>query len=144
MILKSLLERVHEGVEISLVLRNLDRPDRGDYPVGYPLISDWLREYGVSVFNYSLRHVPGGPVETFHAKLVLADNARAYVGSANMTGSSFENPVELGAPVRCCRKTAGALRSRCYPVRSAVEMRSAGTVKYLAMLSERSRVLYSC
>jgi phosphatidylserine/phosphatidylglycerophosphate/cardiolipin synthase-like enzyme len=95
-ILRSLLQRVHAGVEISLVLRNLDRPDRDDYPLGYPLISDWLSDCGVRVSNYSLRHIPHGPVETFHTKLVLADDARAYVGSANMTGSSFENSVELG------------------------------------------------
>jgi phosphatidylserine/phosphatidylglycerophosphate/cardiolipin synthase-like enzyme len=114
-ILKSLLQRVHEGIEISLVLRNLDRPDRDDYPIGYPLISDWLREYGVSVFNYSLRHIPGGPVETFHAKLVLADDSRAYVGSANMTGSSFENSVELGVLL-----SGGAARQLEHFVRAVI------------------------
>lgn len=95
-ILRSLLQRTRDEVEISLVLRYLDRPDRGDYPGGYPLLADWLTERGVHVFNYSLQHAPDKPIETFHAKLVLADGARAYVGSANMTRSSFENAVELG------------------------------------------------
>jgi len=95
-ILKSLLQHTPDGVEISLVLRYLDRPERGDYPEGYPLLADWLQERHVRIFNYSLEHAPGKPIETFHAKLILADGVKAYVGSANMTRSSFENSVELG------------------------------------------------
>jgi len=95
-ILRSLLQRTRNEVEISLVLRYLDRPDRADYPEGYPVLADWLTERGVHVFNYSLQHASDKPVETFHAKLVLVDGERAYVGSANMTRSSFENAVELG------------------------------------------------
>jgi hypothetical protein len=95
-ILKALLERVRAGVEVFLVLRYLDRPDRTDYPEGYALLADWLRDRGVAVFNYSLQHTPDSAIETFHAKLILADCARAYVGSVNMTRSSFENSVEVG------------------------------------------------
>jgi phosphatidylserine/phosphatidylglycerophosphate/cardiolipin synthase-like enzyme len=95
-ILKALLERAHDHVRITLILRYLDRRARNDYPAGFPLIVDWLRERRVSVFNYSLEQFPGAQIETFHAKLILVDGARAYVGSANMTGSSFETSVELG------------------------------------------------
>lgn len=95
-ILKSLLQRTNDGVEISLVLRYLDRPNRYDYPEGYRLLADWLRKRRVRVFNYSLEHLPAKPIETFHAKLVLVDGAKAYIGSANMTRSSFENSVEVG------------------------------------------------
>ena len=95
-ILRTLLERVHDDVQITLILRYLDRVARSDYPVGFPLIVDWLRERRVRVFNYSLEQFPGAQIETFHAKLILVDGARAYVGSANMTGSSFETSVELG------------------------------------------------
>jgi phosphatidylserine/phosphatidylglycerophosphate/cardiolipin synthase-like enzyme len=98
-ILKTLLERTRDGIEIVLVLRYLDRPDRNDYPDGYAWLAEWLRGRGVLVFNYSLQHSPDTPIETFHAKLVLADGARAYVGSVNMTRSSFENSVELGVIV---------------------------------------------
>lgn len=95
-ILKTLLERAQEDVQITLILRNLDRQERKDYPVGFPLILDWLRERRVTVYDYSLQHLPGAPIETFHAKLVLVDEVRAYVGSANMTGASFESSMELG------------------------------------------------
>lgn len=95
-ILKTLLERAHDDVQITLILRNLDRHERKDYPVGFPLILDWLRGRRVTVYDYSLEHFPGAPIETFHAKLLLVDGVRAYVGSANMTGASFESSMELG------------------------------------------------
>jgi phosphatidylserine/phosphatidylglycerophosphate/cardiolipin synthase-like enzyme len=95
-ILKTLLERARKDVEIKLILRYLDRPDRRDYPQGFPLLLDHIRERHVRVFNYSLAHSPDAQIETFHAKLFLADGARAYIGSANMTGSSFDRSVELG------------------------------------------------
>lgn len=95
-ILKRLLERAHADVQITLILRNLDRPERKDYPLGFPLILDWLRERHVAVYDYSLEHFPGAPIETFHAKLLLVDGVRAYIGSANMTGASFESSMELG------------------------------------------------
>jgi phosphatidylserine/phosphatidylglycerophosphate/cardiolipin synthase-like enzyme len=38
--------------------------------------------------------------ETFHAKVLLADDDEAYVGSANMTKWSFEQSLELGVLVR--------------------------------------------
>jgi phosphatidylserine/phosphatidylglycerophosphate/cardiolipin synthase-like enzyme len=44
----------------------------------------------------SLEQYPGAPIETFHAKLLIVDGVRAYVGSANMTGASFESSMELG------------------------------------------------
>jgi phosphatidylserine/phosphatidylglycerophosphate/cardiolipin synthase-like enzyme len=95
-ILKALLERTLRDVQITLILRNLERPERQDYPSGFPLIRDWLRERRVTAYDYSLEHFPGAPIETFHAKLLLVDGVRAYVGSANMTGASFESSMELG------------------------------------------------
>lgn len=42
--------------------------------------------------------VPG--YETFHAKVLLADDDETYVGSANMTRWSFEQSLELGVLVK--------------------------------------------
>ena len=95
-ILKALLERSHEDVQITLILRNLDRPERKDYPVGFPPMLEWLRRRRVSVCDYSLEQFPGAPIETFHAKVLIVDGVRAYIGSANMTGASFESSMELG------------------------------------------------
>jgi phosphatidylserine/phosphatidylglycerophosphate/cardiolipin synthase-like enzyme len=95
-ILKTLLDRAQNDVQVTIILRNLGRPERKDYPVGFPLILDWLRKRHVAVFDYSLENSPGAPIETFHAKLLIADGVRAYVGSANMTGASFESSMEMG------------------------------------------------
>jgi phosphatidylserine/phosphatidylglycerophosphate/cardiolipin synthase-like enzyme len=95
-ILKTLLDRAHDDAQVTIILRNLGRPERKDYPVGFPLILDWLRKRRVAVFDYSLQNSPVAPIETFHAKLLIADGVRAYVGSANMTGASFESSMEMG------------------------------------------------
>ena len=36
------------------------------------------------------------PIETFHAKIALADGSAAYVGSANLLQSSLEVALECG------------------------------------------------
>ena len=38
-----------------------------------------------------------GGYETFHAKVILADDRMAYIGSANMTQASLSVSMELGA-----------------------------------------------
>ena len=45
--------------------------------------------------NYALQRASGGR-ESFHAKVILADDCRAYVGSANVTGWSLDYSMELG------------------------------------------------
>ena len=61
---------------------------------------DWLRALKVSVRDYHLSHDAATgralPIETFHAKLVLADDTLAYVGSANLLGSSEGLLLEAG------------------------------------------------
>jgi hypothetical protein len=62
--------------------------------------ADWLRKLQVSVRDYHLPHgVDAGralPIETFHAKLVVADDILAYVGSANLLNSSEGLSLETG------------------------------------------------
>lgn len=92
--LKQLVVQVPEGVAVVLVLRGLEEPARRD-AVGFAGIQTWLAERGVRVINYSLLR-PGGRRESFHAKVVLADDRLAYVGSANVTGWSLDYSMELG------------------------------------------------
>lgn len=69
-----------------------------------------LTELGVDVRNYTLA-LPKG-FETFHAKVVLADQDLAYVGSANMT--RFERrSMELGVLVdrKAARVVASVVRA---------------------------------
>lgn len=69
-----------------------------------------LSRLGVEVRNYTVTLVEG--FETFHAKVVLADNDLAYVGSANMT--RFERrSMELGVLVdgKAARVVASVVRA---------------------------------
>jgi hypothetical protein len=62
--------------------------------------ADWLRSLQVSVRDYHLSHAGALgralPIETFHAKLIVADNTLAYVGSANLLSSSEGVSLETG------------------------------------------------
>ena len=53
-----------------------------------------LTALGVTIYNYWLPHAGG--YETFHAKVLLADDQTAYIGSANMTHASLFRSMELG------------------------------------------------
>jgi phosphatidylserine/phosphatidylglycerophosphate/cardiolipin synthase-like enzyme len=54
----------------------------------------------VSIRDYHLSHPRSGnrvlPIETFRAKIILADQHLAYVGSANMLGSGDGASLEAG------------------------------------------------
>lgn len=65
---------------------------------------------GVRVLDYLLR--ADGGYETFHAKVVIADGDRAYVGSANMTRYA-RHSMELGVIVtgRPARAVAALVRT---------------------------------
>lgn len=79
-----------------LILRDTDR-----YAVELGVENaDWLRGLQVSVHDYHLSHGETSgrqlPIETFHAKLVVADETLAYVGSANLLSSSEGLCLETG------------------------------------------------
>jgi phosphatidylserine/phosphatidylglycerophosphate/cardiolipin synthase-like enzyme len=69
-----------------------------------------LSNLGVIILNYALPAVGG--YETFHAKVLLADQDLAYVGSANMTAFA-RHSMELGilADGRAARVVASIVRS---------------------------------
>ena len=92
--LKQLIGLAPTGVAVTLVLRGLEDPARAD-ATGYAGIRAWLAQSGVRVMNYSLLR-PSGGRESFHAKVILADDGPAYVGSANVTGWSLDYSMELG------------------------------------------------
>ena len=98
--LKELLEPLPLGLEIVLILRSLEDSNRWDYPKGFPGLRDWLVRRRVRVLNYSIPRAPPPSRETFHAKVILADAAFAYVGSANVTVASREQSMEMGVVVK--------------------------------------------
>jgi hypothetical protein len=76
-------------------------------PEGYLTVADALRRLGVEVYDYRLER-EGTGFETFHAKVVMADTAWAYVGSTNMNQWSLAYSMELGVSLkgRAARRVA--------------------------------------
>jgi hypothetical protein len=76
-----------------------------DYERALPLLYAYehlIDQLGVRIFDYRVGHQPGERVleiETFHAKILLADREQAYVGSANMLESSKDFSLECGIHV---------------------------------------------
>jgi hypothetical protein len=62
--------------------------------------SEWLRGLQISVRDYHLSHDAAAgrslPIETFHSKIIVADDKLAYVGSANLLSSSEGLCLETG------------------------------------------------
>ena len=77
------------------------RTDRdGASPAGLAAVRAELQQRQVEVLNFRLDRPEAPGNETFHAKVVLADDVSAYVGSSNMNQWSFEYSLELGLFVR--------------------------------------------
>lgn len=94
-----LFERTAPQVRRELIVRYATSASHPNFPAGLSTSAARFRELGVTIFDYALPREGGKGVETFHAKLVLADTARAYVGSSNMTWGSLEHSMELGLVV---------------------------------------------
>jgi phosphatidylserine/phosphatidylglycerophosphate/cardiolipin synthase-like enzyme len=65
--------------------------------------SSQLASSGVKILSYAITHDPSlrtPAIETFHAKILLADADKAYIGSANMTRWSRDFSMECGVILR--------------------------------------------
>jgi phosphatidylserine/phosphatidylglycerophosphate/cardiolipin synthase-like enzyme len=94
--LRRVFEATHADCQRIAVLRNTDQ-----YSVELGVQhAEWLRAMQVSVRDYHLSHAATAgralPIETFHAKLIVADDTLAYVGSANLLSSSEGLSLETG------------------------------------------------
>lgn len=92
----NLFERTPAG-DRYLILRTTKE---GVPPSALTAVREDLSRLGVAVLNFRLDRSDAPGNETFHAKVVLADDTAAYVGSSNMNQWSFEYSLELGLYVR--------------------------------------------
>jgi len=97
--LGQLLAGTRPEVKRTVILRYVADPTHGSYPTGLNALKQSLTGVPFELFDYLLMK-PGGGYETFHAKVILSDDAYAYVGSANMNRASLEHSMELGVLVR--------------------------------------------
>ena len=96
-----------------LVSRPLNEPQCGS--AFNPRANDF-RQLNVSVIEYALPSSLPSRRETFHAKVVLADDSEYYVGSSNFMGSALERSFECGVFVR--GETAKQMRMVLLAIRS--------------------------
>jgi phosphatidylserine/phosphatidylglycerophosphate/cardiolipin synthase-like enzyme len=95
-ILLNLFARVPKGVRRVLI----SRADSGDLlPPGLRGVAGDLAALAVSVLSFRVEREGTGGNETSHAKVVLADDHTAYVGSLNMNRWSLEYSLEVGVCV---------------------------------------------
>ena len=111
------------GADIVLNLfENTAAPDKclvlrttrtGGPPEGLAKVQASLAQCGVQVLNFKLEKPGTSGTETFHAKVVLADDMAAYVGSSNMNQWSFQYSLELGLFVqgKAASRIAGVMRA---------------------------------
>ena len=62
-----------------------------------------LPPWNVNILSYAISHDPAlrsPAAETFHAKIILADDDKAYIGSSNMTRWSRDFSMECGVILR--------------------------------------------
>jgi phosphatidylserine/phosphatidylglycerophosphate/cardiolipin synthase-like enzyme len=95
-ILVNLFARAPAGVRRVLI----SRAEAGDLtPVSLKQVAADLAALNVQVLSFRIERADATGNEMSHAKVVLADNHTAYVGSLNMNRWSFEYSLELGVCV---------------------------------------------
>jgi phosphatidylserine/phosphatidylglycerophosphate/cardiolipin synthase-like enzyme len=83
----------------TMILRGRDQAETAVLRERHSQLAAW----GVNILTYAISHDPAfrSPViETFHAKILLADGDKAYIGSANMTRWSRDFSMECGVILR--------------------------------------------
>lgn len=88
-----------KSIQRTLIMRGTDEKEAGLVQSHAPLFEQW----DTKVMCYAIRHDVrdrNPALETFHAKLLLADSDKAYIGSSNMTRWSRDYSMECGVIVR--------------------------------------------
>jgi phosphatidylserine/phosphatidylglycerophosphate/cardiolipin synthase-like enzyme len=111
-LLVELFSICNPGVHRHLICRPLSEPQCGE---AFRRSADDFRRLYVSVYEYALPSVLRSGRETFHAKIVLADETEFYVGSSNFMASALDRSFECGVIVR--GETAKELNSVLLAVR---------------------------
>lgn len=88
-------EATPAGIQRTLVVRGRDEVE----VAALRAYRSQLRSWSAKELKYAIAHDPSlrtPALETFHAKIILADSDRAYIGSANMTRWSRDYSLECG------------------------------------------------
>jgi len=88
-----------KSIERIMIVRGRDQTETDVLIKHHSQLATW----GVDILTYAISHDPAfrsPAIETFHAKILLADGNKAYIGSANMTRWSRDFSMECGVILR--------------------------------------------
>ena len=94
-LLLRLIQAKGDNVKMTIILRFLESRNSEIFEE----IRVDLAAADVNVVDYSIEREGSRLLETFHAKVILADDNYCYLGSSNFDRYSLENSMELGALV---------------------------------------------
>jgi len=67
---------------------------------GCEAFKQWLRLSGSTVEHWVPLPLPDGFIPQMHAKVVIADNKHAYIGSANLSDNGLVRSIEIGVALK--------------------------------------------
>jgi len=96
LVVDSFVAATERGIQFELITRDILLGDRSNKPEMETLISR-VRKDG-NIANFDLLEIDSENFSdaTLHAKLIIVDQRKAYIGSANLTDQSLQNAVEMG------------------------------------------------
>lgn len=94
--LLSLYSLCAKGVRLSLICRPLSEPECG---LAFNKRADEFKKLNIAIYEYALPSALPSGRETFHAKVIVADDCAYYVGSSNFMASALGRSLECGVIV---------------------------------------------
>lgn len=94
---RSLKPDRREGLRITLITDAQSKPSD---VAGAEFFKDiMVNQFGAKVTHLEPRELDSGRIPMLHAKVVIADKKRAYVGSANFSQNGLSNSIEVGIAI---------------------------------------------
>jgi phosphatidylserine/phosphatidylglycerophosphate/cardiolipin synthase-like enzyme len=94
--LLSLYSLCADGVKRSLICRPLSEPECG---LAFNKRANEFKKLKIAIYEYALPSALPSGRETFHAKVIVADDRAYYVGSSNFMASALGRSLECGVIV---------------------------------------------
>lgn len=94
---RSLKPRRRDGLNITLITDAHAKPSDVAGVEAFKAIM--VNEFGALITHLEPRELDSGRIPTVHAKVVIADKRRAYVGSANFSQNGLSNSIEVGIAI---------------------------------------------
>lgn len=96
-----LRSKAKKGVDIKIISRQIDKNDFQNRYEDIRKVNDYFKANSTEVqirnYHYNSKNCV---ISSTHAKFIVCDNNRAYIGSGELRNNSFEKNFELGVIIR--------------------------------------------